>query len=1258
MGISSGVGLVSGIDHQALIEKLMELESRPKTLLQSRISQTNQQKLALTDLSTRLTSLKLSFTTLKKISTFQKTQAASSNQDALTATTGSGASPGTYRFQVARLVTSQQSVSKGFASTTTKVGTGTVSVAPGDGPLVSSAALTQLNGGAGVPAGKFTITNRAGTVKEIDLTSAGTLDDVVTRINAADISVRAEITGDGLKLTDSSGGEGNLIVQNVGASTSATSLGILTAPEGVASNTLAGTDIHYLANATAVSSLNDGIGIRMAQGNDLRITFADASTVDIDLGTATTVGQILDTINAAGAGKVTASINPATDGITLTSSAGSMTVTALNGSGAAADLGLLQSGSTIQGKRLLSGLNTVLISSLNGGTGLTLGEMTITNRSGASATIDLNGAVTVQDMIDKINAAGISVAASLTNDKTGIQLTDTTGGEGDLVVANANGSTIATQLGLAGNYDTGYTSVTGVNLKRARLVAGTITVEMGGGEITSQTLLSQLRGGEGIRRGSFRITDRSGHSAVIDINGAFTLDDVLKRINTSLDIAVKAQVSGDKITLSDVSGQTTSNLIVTDLGGGSAAADLGIAGSTATNAISGQTINYLGRSTSIASLNDDLGIRTASGNPDFRITARDGTTFDISVNGLTTAGAVLDAINNAAGGKVVASIPANGKGIRLTDTTGGAGNLSVSALNNSKAAADLGIEQNIAGSQLDGTPLIASINTVRLASLRGGAGLNLGSISVTDRTGASSTIDLRGALTVQDILDRISDASGVSVTARLKSSGNGIEIVDDSGGSGNLIIADVDSSTASELGILGTHTPGTSVVLGANLQRKWVNENTRLTQYNGGKGVSLGVFRITNSDGLGTEFDLTKGSYQTLGDIIREINSKSAGVTASINANGDGLLLTDTAGGPGRMKVEDISGRSAADLNIKGAATSTTLDGSFEKTIALSTTDTIATALDAINLPGFGVTATLVNDGSSATPYRISLAARNSGRAGRFTFDAGSTILQTSNLVEAQDAAVLYGGAGGDQSLVITSSTNQISGMVKGLTLDLHSVTSSPVTVTVTESIDSVTEELNKFVENYNGLVAKIGELTAFDSKTNKKGILLGDSTAQRIETQIQKFTNLIVKDAGTYRRLSDIGLKMGKEAKLEFDEEKFRAAYASDPESTRKLFTLYEKGATSATDKKGMGLLIEEQIDNLIDPVNGIITRQSNALTRKTDDMEGRITQLDRLLENKRTRLEKQFASMEAVLANLQSQQQSLSSLSSLSTSRSSSSK
>ena len=168
--------------------------------------------------------------------------------------------------------------------------------------------------------------------------------------------------------------------------------------------TIAGTNINTIGSNTALASLNDGLGVRKvstasstATGPDFSFTFGDGSTVNVALGDDQTIGQVIDTINKAGAGKVKAAVGSGGTGLSImdTSGAGgTFSVTALNGSDAAADLGILQTGSggVINGSRLIAGLNSTLISSLKGGAGVALGQMSITDRAGASTAVDLSGA--------------------------------------------------------------------------------------------------------------------------------------------------------------------------------------------------------------------------------------------------------------------------------------------------------------------------------------------------------------------------------------------------------------------------------------------------------------------------------------------------------------------------------------------------------------------------------------------------------------------------------------------------------------------------------------------------------------------------------------------------------------------------------------------------------------------------------------------------------------------------------------------------
>ncbi len=901
---------------------------------------------------------------------------------------------------------------------------------------------------------------------------------------------------------------------------------------------------------------------------------------------------------------------------------------------------------------------------------------------------------------------------------------------------------------------------------KAPVGAGTLTIEVGGGEVTQENLLSDLRGGAGVSRGKIRVTDMTGKNAVIDLSDAVSLDDVVKKINTTVDINIRASVTNDRLVLTDQSGGLDSDLIVQDVGTTTSATDLGIAGSNILGQISGSVLQYVGRDTKLTTLNDGNGVSNRTG-PDFAITFRDGTTANVDLAAAGTLGEAIDAINTASGTKLTASLAPGAKTITLTDNTGGGGTLSVAGLAGSTAAKDLGLEKSGTGNTLEGDAVLSKLGTVLLKTLNGGAGITLGTISVTNRSGSARSIDLSGAQTLQTAIDVVNN-SGAGIKAEVNPAGSGIQITDTTGGVGNLVISDVSGTGATQLGIAGTFTAAKPVVKGANLQRKWVSEATTLSGYNGGKGVATGRFTIQAGDGTSRTINIDNTVDQRMGDVVRKINSAFASggqVVASINAKGDGLLITDASGGGGKMQVKDDNSTTAEDLGILGTATTTTIDGSREKTIDITATDTLAQVQTKINNLGYGVTAQIINDGTGSAPFRLSLNATNSGKAGRVTMDGGATNLDTRTLVQAQDAAVFVGSADAAEPLLITASRNQIAGVIKGVNIDLQGVSKEPVTVNITRDVANVGEELTKFTEKFNELIDKIDEYTKFDSETLERGILLGDLSISQVENEVYSMISTVVPQAGKYRILADVGLRVGQGGRLEFDQGKFDSAYASDPESVEALFTeagdaiadntkldllnrgsgvqtagdgvpdfkaklkdgttvdvtigavtnlgqivsginaastaklraeitddgrikltdltagvatfdlqqlnasqvLFDLGLTgdpvdgaiSGKQLKidnainsitgGVGVTMQQRLNKLIDPVNGIVTRQNKTLDQRTDQFKDRIESLDAQLAAKRLRLERQFSGLESSLSQLQTQQQSLGNIQSI---------
>lgn len=138
--------------------------------------------------------------------------------------------------------------------------------------------------------------------------------------------------------------------------------------------------------------------------------------------------------------------------------------------------------------------------------------------------------------------------------------------------------------------------------------------------------------------------------------------------------------------------------------------------------------------------------------------------------------------NAANGGKLTASL-ANGR-LVLTDNASGAGTLTVEDINSAAAVEALGLDNAAVGNTLTGDRLLAGLGSKLIRNLNGGQGITTpGSITVTDRSGLTATLDFSSAESLDEILTAINGAvddstsDTLSLTARYNSLGTGIEVV-------------------------------------------------------------------------------------------------------------------------------------------------------------------------------------------------------------------------------------------------------------------------------------------------------------------------------------------------------------------------------------------------------------------------------------------------------------------------------------------------
>ncbi len=308
--------------------------------------------------------------------------------------------------------------------------------------LTSDTLLADVNGTVDRGIRKGSLSIQVGTdTYVVDLTNAVTVGDVTSLINDATggtVNAYINAANNGLELDATPAA--TLKVDDIGSGTVASDLGINTNGATIPAGTdIVGQDIDArLTSQTSVSAL---AGIDLTSGIVIENSLMpDINPITFD--SCDTVGDMINLINGANIG-VRAEINDTGDGIDILNQlSGSNMTIGENGGTTAEDLGIR------------SFTNSSLLSEFNNGVGVAVtdGAISIVDSAGNSYSVDLTDSVTVQDVIDKINAsAGATVTASLATTGNGFVLTDTSGGAGTMSVAteSENGYDVALQLGIS-----------------------------------------------------------------------------------------------------------------------------------------------------------------------------------------------------------------------------------------------------------------------------------------------------------------------------------------------------------------------------------------------------------------------------------------------------------------------------------------------------------------------------------------------------------------------------------------------------------------------------------------------------------------------------------------------------------------------------------------------------------------------------------------------------------------------------------------
>ena len=391
-------------------------------------------------------------------------------------------------------------------------------------------------------------------------------------------------------------------------------------------------------------------------------------------------------------------------------------------------------------------------------------------------------------------------------------------------------------------------------------------------------------------------------------------------------------------------------------------------------------------------------------------------------------------------------------------------------------------------------------------------------------------------------------------------------------------------------------------------------------------------------------------------NVVAKINERGDGITLEEFARGAGTFSCYDA---------DSTSKFAATLGIAGSVSQAKKDEDGHMRITASEThfieveakDSLEDIRQKINDLDVGYSASILVDGSAA-PYRLSISGKQTGAAGGFNVDLSAIGLTTETMSEAKDAKIIYGDINTSSGLVLSSKTNSFKGIISGIDLTITGTSDTPVTITSAKSNIDVKVSLETFVENYNKFREELNEhMTHVITNEGIKapegmGSLWNSSVAKAFDRDIADVLLKRIDGIPGIRSLADLGITMRSHiddggrnpetGKLHFDEDKFLEAWERDPEAVQKFFFdereyLDSKGETVKANY-GWAQKFSDVCDTLIGSIEqtGKVNARLDTLTETIDRNEIRIEFLTERLEFKRQMYMKQFIAMEQAMARM----------------------
>ncbi len=404
--------------------------------------------------------------------------------------------------------------------------------------------------------------------------------------------------------------------------------------------------------------------------------------------------------------------------------------------------------------------------------------------------------------------------------------------------------------------------------------------------------------------------------------------------------------------------------------------------------------------------------------------------------------------------------------------------------------------------------------------------------------------------------------------------------------------------------------------------------NAKLTAYGSLKGALSSL--QTASQALATTSTLTGKSASVSDTTVLSASASSTAAAGSYSLSVTQLATSHT--------VRSNTNYGTADTFNTGSLAITVGSGSAVNVTIDSSNNTLAGISQAINNANAGVTATVINVG---TTNRLVLSSNTSGSAGTISVAATEdgiggpytntlTGLKSVNLVQTQaasDAQLTING------LAITRSSNIITDAISGVTLTLAKGTlASPgnAVLTVAKDTAATTTAINSFVTAYNTAVGLLKTSSAYNAATKTGAVLSGDSTVRSLQAELSNLVHTSVTGvAGGISTLSDIGVNVQKDGTLAVDSTKLAATLADPTKDVASLFSQTTVG------NEGIAVFFNVAMKSEVGYA-GLIATRTSGIGASIKDIGTARDALNARLTKVEARYRAQFTALDVVVTNM----------------------